>query len=125
MPIMPMSVMVSTYAMGSLLPLSSSNNGRRLFFKFNPLDRRMENTDAESVEDMVDARSKDETKPTPADSMVMPNTYHTAIPVRIAVSKTPKVASTTPWAATGFISIYFVSIPPEKRMIQRATEPMV
>ena len=45
--------------MGSLLPLSSSSIGRSC--SFNPcfLLRRMENTDAESVDDITAAISKD------------------------------------------------------------------
>ena len=44
---------------GSLLPLSSSSMGRRLCFRFIFCERRMANTEAESVEDMVDASSND------------------------------------------------------------------
>ena len=46
---------VSIYAIGSLLPLSSSSIGRRLCFRFMLCERRMLNTEAESVEDMVAA----------------------------------------------------------------------
>ncbi len=31
------------------------------------------------------------------------------------VSATPRVASMTPWPSTGLISVYLVSIPPEKQ----------
>lgn len=45
------------YAMGSLLPLSSSRSGRSCSFSPCRLLRRMEKTDAESVEDMTAAMS--------------------------------------------------------------------
>jgi hypothetical protein len=47
---------VITYAMGSLLPDSSSRTGPRFSFNFILLSRRMENTDAESVDAMTEAR---------------------------------------------------------------------
>ncbi len=52
-----MSRMVIIYAIGSFEPLSSSSRGRR--FCLNPcfLLRRIEKTDAESVEDIVEASS--------------------------------------------------------------------
>ena len=37
------------YAIGSLLPLSNSNTGRNLCLSPNPLERRIEKTEAESV----------------------------------------------------------------------------
>src|SRR5690554_1447411 len=111
--------------MGSLLPLSNSSKGLRLFFKFRPLDLKIENTEAESVEDIVAERRSAVKNPTPADSIVIPNTYHTTKPVKKTVNKTPIVAKMIPWGRMGFISDNFVSIPPEKRMIQSATEPIV
>ena len=51
----PIMVVVRTYAIGSLAPDSSSKRGRRLCLSPMLLVRRMEKTDAESVEDMVDA----------------------------------------------------------------------
>ena len=54
---MPMSVVVSTYAIGSFAPDSSSSNGFRLCFSPIPLVRRTEKTLAESVLLMVAAIS--------------------------------------------------------------------
>ena len=70
----PISVVVSTYAMGSLAPDSSSNNGRRLCFSPIPLVRRIEKTDAESVDDMVDAISMATGKVTLAIALNQPKT---------------------------------------------------
>ena len=53
----PISVVVSTYAIGSFAPDSSSNNGRRSCFNPIPWVRRMENTLALSVLDIVAAMS--------------------------------------------------------------------
>ena len=54
-----MRTMVSMYAMGSLLPLSSSSMGRRLCLRFMRCERRRLNTDAESVDDMVAASRRE------------------------------------------------------------------
>ena len=56
----------------------------------------MENTDAESVDAIVEAKSKDATKPIPAAGSVLPRTNHITTPVRSAVSRTPMVESITP-----------------------------
>ena len=60
--------MVSIYAIGSLLPDSNSNNGRKFSFKAKFLDLNIENTEAESVEAIVEANNKatgnDRAKPT-------------------------------------------------------------
>ena len=50
-----MRTIVSMYAIGSLLPLSSSSMGRRLYFRFIFCDRKMAKTEAESVDDIVEA----------------------------------------------------------------------
>ena len=117
----PISTMVSTYAIGSFEPLSSSSRGRR--FSFNPcfLLRRMEKTEAESVEDIVAASSSaagnDTASPTHgAMSVTKPATI-------TAVMTTPAVASTIPGPITGRISDNLVSIPPVKRMMQSAIMP--
>ena len=47
------------YAIGSLLPLSNSNTGRNLCLSPNPLERKIEKTEAESVEDITAASSID------------------------------------------------------------------
>ena len=53
---------VSIYAIGSLLPDSNSNNGRRFSFNAKFLDRKIEKTEAESVDDIVAANNKDSIK---------------------------------------------------------------
>ncbi len=80
-----------------MLPLSNSNMGRRLFFKYNPLERRIENTEAESVEDITDANNKDVNKLTPIDLKI----NQTITPVKIAVRKTPIVARISPCLIIG------------------------
>lgn len=84
----------------------------------------MEKTDAESVDAIVEANSKEVNRPTPADAMVIPRIYQIAIPVSIAVRNTPNVANRIPFAAIGRISEYCVSKPPEKRIIHNATVPI-
>ena len=54
---MPMSVVVSTYAIGSFEPDSNSNSGRRLCFSPMPFVRNTEKTLALSVLDIVAAIS--------------------------------------------------------------------
>ena len=54
----------------------------------------------------------------------MPDNHQIKSPVNRAVSSTPTVESTIPEPNIGFISLNFVSIPPEKRMILKATIPM-
>ena len=46
-------ITVIIYEQGSLLPLSTSSMEAVLYFKFSLLERRMENTDAASVELMT------------------------------------------------------------------------
>src|SRR5690554_5562219 len=99
--------------------------GFRLFLRCKPLERKMENTEAESVDDIVAESNKAVKNPSPPDSIVIPKTNHTASPVKMAVKRTPTVASTTPCGRMGLISEILVSIPPEKSMMQSATEPMV
>ena len=89
-------VMVSTYAIGSLLPLSNSSIGLRLFLRRRPFERKIENTDAESVEDIVAAINIAVRMPTDAEAHVFPSIQKIAKPVIKAVSTTPTVASTTP-----------------------------
>ena len=121
---MPIMVVVSTYAIGSLAPDSNSNNGRKLCLSPIPLVRRIENTDAESVEDIVDAMSSATEMLTLATECNQPNTKYMITPVMTMVSSTPIVASVRPGAMTGRMSDNFVSNPPEKRMIHSAIVPM-
>ncbi len=82
----------------------------------------MENTDAESVEDIVAASSNAKT-----NGISIPShgaTAHTNNAIIKAVSTTPTVASTTPGPITGRIWAYLVSIPPVKRMTHNAIMPM-
>ena len=85
----------------------------------------MEKTEAESVDDMVDASSRAVSRPMPEAPGVIPRSTQIARPVRNAVIITPIVARITPWAMIGRTSDILVSIPPEKRMIQSAIVPMV
>ncbi|GHV22457.1 hypothetical protein FACS1894174_07090 [Bacteroidia bacterium] len=48
-------MIVNKYAIGSLLPLSNSSNGFICSFRETPLDRKIPNTEAESVDDITDA----------------------------------------------------------------------
>ena len=54
----------------------------------------------------------------------MPDSHQINNPVKRAVSKTPTVESTIPGPKMGLISLNFVSIPPENKMMLNATIPM-
>ena len=69
---MPIRVMVSTYAIGSLAPDSSSSNGRRLCLKPIPLVRSTEKTLALSVLDIVAAISSASQMDTVATALIQP-----------------------------------------------------
>lgn len=88
------------------------------------MERSIENTDAESVDDIVAASRRAVRIPMRAEGIVMPSTYQATKPVSMAVSSTPTVARMTPWGRTGRISEYLVSSPPENRMIQSAMVPI-
>lgn len=49
--------MVSTYAIGSLLPLSNSNVGLRFVFSARLFERKIENTAAASVDETMEPKS--------------------------------------------------------------------
>ena len=85
---------------------------------------RMPNTEAESVDDMVAARSSEGRNAKWMLVQLIPESHHTNSPVRSAVSNTPAVESTSPGRSTGLISLILVLMPPEKRMMQRAIMPM-
>ena len=51
--------MVSIYAIGSLLPLSSSSIDAVLYFRFSFLERSMEKTEAASVEPNIEPSIRD------------------------------------------------------------------
>ena len=112
----------SRNAIGSLLPLSSSSSGRRFCLRASPFERRRANTEAESVEDITEARSSDWAK-----EKLIPKSEAVAQmkpPVKNAVSKTPTVASTMPGKITGLMSGKLVSTPPENRIIESDIMPM-
>ncbi len=94
--IIVISVIVSIYAIGSLLPLSNSNRGRRLFFKTVPLERNIPKTEAESVDEVVAANNKAVRIPMPKEGINALEIHQTKNPVNIAVITTPTVANTTP-----------------------------
>ena len=54
-----MNRIVRMLAIGSLLPLSNSSSGRMFSLSFSPFDRNIENTEAESVDDITAASSSD------------------------------------------------------------------
>lgn len=84
----------------------------------------MENTDAESVDAIVDAKSKHDAMPSVRPNIKSKTPFITK-PVIIAVSATPTVAKMIPWVNTGRMSENLVSIPPENKITHRATVPMV
>jgi hypothetical protein len=83
--------------------------------------RRIEKTDAESVEDIVAASSSASAKEISRSSHGA--TSQTKPASTMAVITTPTVASTTPGPMIGFISWKEVSIPPVKRMMHSAIIP--
>ena len=90
------STTVSMYAMGSLLPLSSSNIGLKLCLRFIFCERRIANTEAESVEDMVAASSREVTKGRVMLVQLIPESHQMKSPVNSAVRNTPTVESMMP-----------------------------
>ena len=94
--IMVINVTVNMYAMGSLLPLSNSKSGRKLFFKTVPRERKIPKTDAESVDDVVEANKSAVNIPIPSEGIRACESHHIKTPVNSAVSTTPPVANTTP-----------------------------
>ena len=116
--------MVITYAIGSFEPLSISSVGRRLCFRFKPLLRNIENTDAESVLLIVEASNIHPTT-VPVTPPRLPINKYKINPVVRAVISTPAVASTTPGTSTGLISLYLVFKPPENRIAQSDSVPII
>src|SRR5690606_36823511 len=113
----PRKAIVRKYAIGSLLPLSSSRVGRRLAFRARLLDRRIEKTAAASVEDTM-APSKS------PSYMVKSVMSHTKVPRERAVNKTPMVDRGIPCHRMGSLDFHLVSNPPENRRKFRETIPM-
>ena len=99
--------------------------GRRLCFRLMRCERRMLNTDAESVDDMVAASSSD---PMRVNSISV--NFHCEMPkmnrpVITVVSSTPRVDKAMPGNNTGRISFICVSMPPVKRMMFKAIMPTI
>ena len=115
---------VSIYAIGSLLPLSSSRVLLRLYLRFMFWDLRILNTDAESVDDMVAANNMEVANGRYIFVNSNPEIKKINNPVMTAVKSTPTVDRAIPCQRMGLISLYWVSIPPEKRMMLKAIIPM-
>ena len=98
--------------------------GRRLCFRFIFCERKIANTDAESVDDMVDANSREVMSGRWILVQLMPESHHMNNPVNSAVSNTPRVESTIPGDRIGLISLNLVSMPPENKMMLKATIPI-
>jgi len=113
----PVHMMVRTYAIGSLLPLSSSSIGRILPLRASFLDLRTEKTEAESVEETIEPSRRDSEN----ERLVI---IHTNVPTDRAVIITPTVDSAIPCQSTGFTYFQSVSRPPENKIQQRAITPM-
>ncbi len=108
--------MVRKTAIGSLLPDSSSSNGFSWPFRPTPRLRRMENTAAASVEEMM----------APSSTLLRissPTTAHANMPTSTAVTNTPKVDRMKLGTATGRAMRQLVLRPPENRINARAISP--
>ena len=92
-------------AMGSLLALSSSITSLSLRFNATFRVLNIEKTAAASVDETTAPKSRDSSK-------VKPLTRYTKPPTATQVSNTPKVASETPSAMTGFMDWNLVFKPP-------------
>lgn len=93
-------------------------------FQIHLCERRMANTEAESVDDMVDASNREVINGKWILVQLIPERYQMNNPVKSAVRNTPTVESTIPGERIGRISLNLVSIPPENRMTLRATIPI-
>ena len=84
----------------------------------------MLNTEAESVEDAVEASRIDIGRVNVMEMIADFERRNMNSPVIMAVRTTPKVDNTNPGTTTGLMSENLVSIPPEKRIMLIATIPM-
>ena len=83
----------------------------------------MENTDAESVEDIVAASNNEGMSEKWMLVHDMPESHQMNSPVNRVVNSTPSVESMMPGRSTGRMSAKRVSMPPVKRMTLSATVP--
>ncbi len=83
----------------------------------------MENTDAESVDDIVAASNKDGISEKWMLVHDIPESHQINNPVNNVVNRTPNVDSMIPGRSTGRMSVKRVSIPPVKRMTLSAIVP--
>ena len=83
----------------------------------------MPNTEAESVDDMVDASSSDGTRAKWMLVQLIPESQKINSPVTPAVTSTPNVDSIRPGPMTGRIALISVDVPPVKSIIHSATMP--
>jgi hypothetical protein len=81
-------------------------------------------TEAESVEDIVAASNSAVVRDIVSAELKLLPTQKINNPVNKVVRTTPSVESIIPWAIIGLISLYLVSIPPEKRIMLKAIIPM-
>ncbi len=88
-----------------MLPLSTSSKEAVRYFKFSRLERRMENTEAASVELISEPIKK-------LSAGSIPSTPQQNNPVPPAVSTTPAVESSTARPITGFAALHLVPKPP-------------
>ena len=108
---------VREYAVGSLLPDSSSSIGSRFSRRDRRLLRRTEKTEGESVEDNTAATRKQPSSDFPASPIWSPRTKRAKRPVVSTVTARPTVESMSPLPITGRVSFREVSRPPDRRMI--------
>ena len=108
---------VKKTAIGSLLPDSNSRRWRKFPFRLARRDRRVEKTAAASVDETIAPRRN-------ASRGVNPRRKNAPRLMISAVRATPTVDRVRALVNTGFTSVHLVSIPPEKRIMARATTPM-
>ncbi len=84
----------------------------------------MLNTDAESVDDIVAARSRHVTRGMVNPILSQHERRYMKPPVSNVVRMTPAVDSTRPGPSTGLISLNLVSMPPVNNITLRAIMPM-
>ena len=86
-------------------------HGAQIMLQVHFCERRMANTEAESVDDMVDASKREVINGRWMLVQLMPDSHQINNPVKRAVSSTPAVDKTMPGVNMGFISVNLVSMP--------------